>query len=144
MQRILLVVGLAAVVLVVVSTSHAMAQAFQEETEADSGDYYWGDPYYVAEEIAVTGVVSYEGTKADGTPLYGIKDETTLGKEWYQHVGYLIEGDYSAYLGKRITVHGFLKSGYVERVLDVTWIESLASDGGLEGNLAYDEVSPGD
>ena len=122
MWRILIVVLLAAVVPIVVSISPAMAQDFQEEAEADSIDY-WEDSYYVAEEIAVTGVVSYEGTKADGTPLYGIKDETTLGKEWYQHVGYLMEGDYSAYVGKRITVHGFLKSGYVERVLDVTWIE---------------------
>ena len=77
----------------------------------------------LAEEIAVTGVVSEEGTKADGTPLYGITDETTLGDEWYQQVGYLMEGDYSAYVGKRITAHGILKSGYAERVLDVSWIE---------------------
>jgi hypothetical protein len=76
-----------------------------------------------AEEIAVTGVVSDEGTKADGTPLYGITDESTLGKEWYQEKGYLIEGDYSAYVGKRITVHGIRESGHAERVLDVTWIE---------------------
>ena len=123
MRQMLMSVVLTTVVLVVVPISPAMAQDFQEEAEADSIDYYWEDPYYVAEEIAVTGVVSYEGTKADGTPLYGIKDETTLRKEWYQHVGYLMEGDYSAYVGKRITVHGFLKSGYVERVLDVTWIE---------------------
>jgi hypothetical protein len=122
MRRILIVVLLAAVVPIVVSISPAMAQDFQEEAEADSTDY-WEDLYYIAEEIAVTGVVSYEGTKADGTPLYGIKDETTLGREWSQHVGYLMEGDYSAYVGKRITVHGFLRSGYVERVLDVTWIE---------------------
>jgi len=77
----------------------------------------------LAEEIVVTGVVSYEGTKADGTPIYGITDESTLGNEWYQEVGYLMEGDYSAYMGKRITVHGMLKPGYAERVLDVTWIE---------------------
>lgn len=122
MRQMLMVVMVATVVLAVVPISPAMAQDFQEEAEANSIDY-WEDPYYAAEEIAITGVVSYEGTKADGTPLYGIKDETTLGKEWYQHVGYLMEGDYSAYVGKRITVHGFLKSGYVERVLDVTWIE---------------------
>ena len=77
----------------------------------------------LAEEIAVAGVVSEEGTKADGMPLYGITDETTLENEWYQQVGYLMEGDYSAYVGKRITVHGILKSGYVERVLEVSWIE---------------------
>ena len=76
-----------------------------------------------AGEITVTGVVSAEGTKADGTPLYGITDETTLGKEWYQEEGYLMEGDYSAYVGKRITVHGMLESGHAERVLDVTRIE---------------------
>jgi hypothetical protein len=76
-----------------------------------------------AEEITVTGVVSAEGTKADGTPVYGITDETTLGKEWYQEEGYLMEGDYSAYVGKRITVHGIRESGHAERVLDVTRIE---------------------
>ena len=68
----------------------------------------------VAGEIAVTGVVSYQGAKADGTPVYGIAD----GKK-----GYLIEGDYSAYVGKRLTVHGVPESGHAERVLDVTWIE---------------------
>jgi hypothetical protein len=77
----------------------------------------------LAQEIVVTGVVSYEGTKADGTPIYGITDESTLGMEWYQQKGYLMEGDYGAYVGKRITVHGMLKPGYAERVLDVTWIE---------------------
>jgi hypothetical protein len=76
-----------------------------------------------AEEITVTGVVSEEGTKADGTLVYGITDETTLGKEWYQEKGYLMEGDYSAYVGKRITVHGVRESGHAERVLDVTRIE---------------------
>ena len=48
---------------------------------------------------------------------------STLGKGWYQQKGYLMEGDYSAYVGKRITVHGVLKPGYAERVLEVTWIE---------------------
>jgi hypothetical protein len=77
----------------------------------------------VAEEIAVTGVVSYQDTKADGTPVYGIKDEATLGEERYQKEGYLMEGDYSAYVGKRITVHGVPERGHAERVLDVTRIE---------------------
>ncbi len=76
-----------------------------------------------AEEVTVTGVVSAEGTKADGTPVYGITDETTLGKEWYKEEGYLMEGDYSAYVGKRVTVHGVRESGYAERVLDVIRIE---------------------
>jgi hypothetical protein len=76
-----------------------------------------------AEEVTVTGVVSAEGAKADGTPIYGITDESTLGKEWYQEEGYLMEGDYSAYAGKRLTVHGVLERGHAERVLDVTRIE---------------------
>jgi hypothetical protein len=76
-----------------------------------------------AEEITVTGVVSDEGRKADGTPVYGIIDETTLGKEWHQKRGYLMEGDYSAYVGKRVTVHGLPESAHAERILDVTWIE---------------------
>ena len=76
-----------------------------------------------AEEVTVTGVVSAEGTKADGTPVYGITDESTLGKEWYQEEGYLMEGDYSANVGKRITVHGMLERGHAERILDVTRIE---------------------
>ncbi len=77
-----------------------------------------------AEETTVTGVVSYEGTKADGTPVYGITDETTLGGDrQQQEKGYLMEGDYGAYLGKRITVHGTLESGHVERVLKVTRVE---------------------
>lgn len=77
----------------------------------------------VAEEIAVTGVVSYQDTKADGTPVYGITDESTLGGERNQKAGYLMEGDYSAYVGQRITVHGVLEGGHAERVLDVTRIE---------------------
>ena len=73
-----------------------------------------------AEEIAVTGVISYEGTKADGTPIYGITDSATQGdpKE-----GYLLEGDYSAYVGKRMTVYGVPEGGHAERVLNVTRIE---------------------
>jgi hypothetical protein len=76
-----------------------------------------------AGEIAVTGVVSYQGTKADGTPVYGIKEESPLGGKRNQKVGYLIEGDYSAYVGERITVHGVPESGHAERVLNVTRIE---------------------
>ena len=77
----------------------------------------------VAGEIAVTGVVSYQGTKADGTPVYGITEESTHGEERYQKEGYLMEGDYSAYVGERLTVHGVLQSGHAERVLNVTRIE---------------------
>ena len=77
----------------------------------------------VAEEIAVTGVVTYQGAKADGTPVYGITDESTLGGERNQKAGYLMEGDYSAYVGQRITVHGVPKGDHAERVLDVTRIQ---------------------
>jgi len=34
-----------------------------------------------------------------------------------------MEGDYSAYEGKRVTVRGMLRPGYAERVLDVSRIE---------------------
>jgi hypothetical protein len=77
----------------------------------------------VAEEIAVTGVVTYQGAKADGTPVYGITDESTLGGERNQKAGYLMEGDYSAYVGQRITVHGVPEGDHAERVLDVTRIQ---------------------
>ncbi len=73
-----------------------------------------------AEEISVTGVVSYQGTKADGTPIYGITDDSTLGAH---NAGYLLEGDYSAYVGQRITMHGVPEGGHAERVLNVTRIE---------------------
>ncbi len=73
-----------------------------------------------AEEISVTGVVSYQGTKADGTPIYGITDDSTLGDH---NAGYLLEGDYSAYVGQRITMHGVPEGGHAERVLNVTRIE---------------------
>jgi opacity protein-like surface antigen len=99
---------LAAVAMLAAMMSGAIPVAFAQE---------------VAEEIAVTGVVSYQGTKADGTPIYGITEESTLGEERYQKEGYLMEGDYSAYVGERITVHGVLQSGHAERVLEVTWIE---------------------
>lgn len=87
----------------------------------------------VAEETAVTGVVGAEGKKADGTPIYGIKDETTLGEDWYQREGYLMEGDFSAYVGKRVTVRGTLEPGYAERVLDVSSIEEVRQDSSNEG-----------
>jgi hypothetical protein len=76
-----------------------------------------------AAEIAVTGVVTEEQDKADGTPVYGIKDESTLGKEWYQKKGYLLKGDYSAYLGQRVTVYGIPEIDAGHRVLDVSRIE---------------------
>ncbi len=84
-----------------------------------------------AEEIAVTGVVKAgPGKKADGTPIYGIMDENTI-YGYNRHdgyplgVGYLLEGDYSAYVGQRITVYGIprLEPGSPSmRILDVTRI----------------------
>ena len=75
-------------------------------------------------EIAVTGVVTDEQDKADGTPVYGIKDEagSTLPKTSHQQ-GYLLEGDYNAYVGQRITVYGKLETDAGHRILDVSRIE---------------------
>ena len=77
-----------------------------------------------AAEIAVTGVVTDEQDKADGTPVYGIKDEagSTSSKTSPQQ-GYLLEGDYSAYVGQRITVYGKPEVDRGHRILDVSRIE---------------------
>jgi hypothetical protein len=74
-------------------------------------------------EIAVTGVVTDEQDKADGTPVYGIKDEagSTLPKSSQR--AYLLEGDYSAYVGKRITAYGKPEIDAGHRILDVSRIE---------------------
>jgi hypothetical protein len=74
-----------------------------------------------AAEIAVTGVVEDEHDKADGTPVYGIKDKSTSPRISPQ--GYLLEGDYSAYVGKRVTVYGTPHTKGEVRVLDVSKIE---------------------
>lgn len=77
-----------------------------------------------AAEITVTGVIKDEQDKADGTPIYGIQDDTTLsGTSVTSPKGYLLEGDYSTYVGQRITVHGIPGHDHEMRVLDVTWIE---------------------
>jgi hypothetical protein len=75
-----------------------------------------------SEEIAVTGVVTSQGTKADGTPVYGIKDEAT-------QKGYFLEGaaDFRAYLGQRVTAYGAPRSGGGARVLDVSRVEARPS-----------------
>ncbi len=75
-------------------------------------------------EIAVTGVVTDEQDKADGTPVYGIKDEagSALPKTSHQKA-YLLEGDYSAYVGQRITVYGKPETDAGHRILDVSRIE---------------------
>jgi hypothetical protein len=75
-------------------------------------------------EIAVTGVVADEQDKADGTPVYGIKDEagSALPKTSQQQA-YLLEGDYSAYVGHRITVYGEPEIDAGHRILDVSRIE---------------------
>jgi hypothetical protein len=75
-------------------------------------------------EIVVTGVVTDEQDNADGTPVYGIKDEagSTSSKTSPQQ-GYLLEGDYSAYIGKRITVYGKPETDAGHRTLDASRIE---------------------
>jgi hypothetical protein len=75
-----------------------------------------------AEEIAVTGVIEDAPDRADGTPVYGIKDETTITGE-APPVGYLLEGDYSAYVGQRVTVYGTPRHDRGMRVLDVSRVE---------------------
>ena len=45
-----------------------------------------------------------EQDKADGAPIYGIEDESTSSR--VLPIGYLLKGDYSAYVGQRITVEG--------------------------------------
>lgn len=56
-------------------------------------------------EIAVTGLLKDAPDKADGTPVYGITDETTITGS-ASPIGYLLEGDYSFYEGQRVTVYG--------------------------------------
>ncbi len=75
-----------------------------------------------AAEIAVTGVVEDEQDKADGTPIYGIQDESNLSGKTSPK-GYLLEGDYSAYVGQQVTVYGIPQIDAGHRVLDVTRIE---------------------
>ncbi len=74
-----------------------------------------------AEEIAVTGVVKDAPDKADGTPTYGITDESSITGT-APPKGYLLQGDYSAYVGQRITVYGIPRQDNEMRVLDVTRI----------------------
>ncbi len=104
MKRILLLLMVSAIVVVALSTSPVFAQ---EEA---------------AEEIAVTGVVEDAPDKADGTPAYGITDESSI-TGMAPPIGYILEGDYSAYVGERITVYGIPRLDNGMRVLDVTWIE---------------------
>lgn len=72
-----------------------------------------------AEEIAVTGVLKDAPDKADGTPAYGITDESSITGT-APPKGYILEGDYSAYVGQRITVYGIPRQDHGMRVLDVT------------------------
>jgi hypothetical protein len=73
------------------------------------------------EEIAVTGVIEDAPDKADGTPAYGITDESTVSGT-APPIGYILEGDYSAYVGQRVTVYGVPSQSGEVRVLDVTRI----------------------
>ena len=74
------------------------------------------------EEIAVTGVIEDAPDKADGTPAYGITDESTVSSGTAPPIGYILEGDYSAYVGQRVTVYGTPRLSGEVRVLDVTRI----------------------
>jgi hypothetical protein len=77
-----------------------------------------------AGEIAVTGVVTDEQDKADGTPVYGITDEArSTSSRTAPQQGYLLKGDYSAYVGQRITVYGKPEVDRGHRILDVSRIE---------------------
>jgi hypothetical protein len=77
-----------------------------------------------AAEIAVTGVVTDEQDKADGTPVYGITDEArSTSSRTAPQQGYLLKGDYSAYVGQRITVYGKPETDHGHRILDVSRIE---------------------
>lgn len=73
-----------------------------------------------ATEITVTGVVEAQQNKADGTPVYGIKDESNSSGT--SPKGYHLVGDYGAYVGERITVEGTPRTEGGHRVLDVTRI----------------------
>ena len=80
--------------------------------------------YAKAAEIAVTGVVTDEQDKADGTPVYGITDEArSTSSNTSAQQGYLLVGDYSAYVGQRITVYGKPETDRGHRILDVSRIE---------------------
>ncbi len=99
MRRILAVLGVA-LLMVVMTAPVAFAQA---------------------EEIAVTGVIEDVPDKADGTPAYGITDESSVTGT-APPTGYVLEGDYSAYVGQRVTVYGIPRHSGEVRVLDVTGI----------------------
>jgi hypothetical protein len=73
-------------------------------------------------EIAVTGVLKDAPDKWDGTPTYGITDETTITGST-PPVGYLLEGGYSSYEGQRVIVYGTPAHDLGMRILDVAWVE---------------------
>jgi hypothetical protein len=75
-----------------------------------------------AQEIVVTGVIKDTPNKADGTTTYGITDESSITGT-APPIGYLLEGDYSAYVGQRVTVYGIPRQDGIMRILDVTWID---------------------
>jgi hypothetical protein len=78
----------------------------------------------LGQEIAVTGVIHKGPDKADGTHTCSIIDESTIsGKA--PAIGYVLEGDYSAYVGQRVTVYGVPRHSAEVMVLDVTRIVVL-------------------
>jgi hypothetical protein len=60
-----------------------------------------------------TGFLTYLQDKADGTPVYGITDETT-------GTHYLVAGDYSAYAGEEVILRGVVGHSDAGLTLDVT------------------------
>lgn len=96
--------------LMLTAMAPALAQEGDETAFVPQGD-----------EIAVTGVLTYQGAKADGTPVYGVKDEST-------QLGYVLEGeylggDYSPYSGERVTVYGIPGHAGEMRALYVNGLE---------------------
>ena len=71
-----------------------------------------------AEELSVTGVLEEQGARADGTPAYGVVDETS-GQ------GYVLEGDFdfAALVGQRVTAYGAYEAGGGAAILNVLSIE---------------------
>ena len=77
-----------------------------------------------AEELSVTGVLEEQEARADGTPAYGVVDETS-GQ------GYVLQGDFdfAALVGQRVIAYGAYEAGGGAAILNVLSIEP-ADEGG--------------
>jgi hypothetical protein len=76
----------------------------------------------------VTGFLTYEQDKADGTPVYGIE---TIGAHYW------VAGDYSAYANKEVILQGVVGRSDVGLVLEVTSVQ-LSNRPLLTVNLLLD------